>query len=102
MLNNYWDKQGTPMDQRDTGVMDEQAFFQCLRGTLWKVFKSEYYLTALMAFIAEGSGVFYSFFISYMIMFIQQPEIEYWWGIIYVAIFITCSFLSLTFRNNYI
>lgn len=55
-----------------------------------------------MAFLAEGSGVFYSFFISYMIKFIQEPEIEYWWGIIYVIIFTFCSFFSLVMRNNYI
>ena len=52
--------------------------------------------------MGEGLGVFYSFFISYMIEYIKDETIEYKWGFIYVAIFFFANLFSLVLRAQYL
>ena len=61
------------------------------------------YVSAVCAaIIAEGLGIFYSFFISYMILFIKDKKICDYWGYYYVGVFFLANLFSLVLRAQYL
>jgi len=52
--------------------------------------------------MAEGLGVFYSFYISKIIEFIQDPDRCYTEGIMHTAIFFLANFFCVLLRQHWI
>ena len=80
----------------------KEVYYYIVRNALWDTFGSEVLLTAFLAFMGEFSAICYTMFLSVLITYLKNPEIKYYWGILYLVIFALMMLCSSVFRNQYI
>ena len=54
-----------------------------------------------LSFMAETLAIFFTYFIVYMVDFIQDDEMWWGYGYIYASVFSVAIFLSACFREYY-
>ena len=76
--------------------------YKVLRGTLWNMLKCETYWVIALATFTELITVGYSYFITFMIRYIRDPNREVGQGLLLIFIFTLAQVLAQLLRNRYI
>jgi len=75
--------------------LKEPDHYLILRNTIIKTFWRDTLMATIYCIIGEGSGVFFTYFLKIMIMYISDPEQDdIYTGMWYVFIFTGAMFLS--------
>ena len=60
-----------------------------------------YLFSALLFYISETIGIGYITLLIYLIRYLNNPEIDIWYGMMLSGLFGACMFLQVILKNNY-
>lgn len=85
-MNNL-ERRKKKYDLENANKIQKDDFYYVVRGTIWDTFSAELIASGMFSFLGESCAIGYTMFLVVLISFLQDDEIEWYWGAIYVVIF---------------